>query len=70
MLPAPLSLSPPVAPMALQQLDEAEGEVCVGAVGVGVKQLTGAAQGFRPQAGLSESVYSRQQDLGQGPAKA
>ena len=52
--------------MALQQVDEAQGQVRVATVGVGVEQLSGTAQGLRPQAGLPESVHSRQPDLGQG----
>ena len=65
-LPAPLSLAPTVKPVVLQQVDKAEGQVRVGAVGVGVKQLTGTAQGFRPEPGLPKGVHSRQQNLGQG----
>ena len=55
-----------LSPLALQQVDKAEGQIGIGAVGVGVEQLLGTAQGLRPQAGLPESVHSRQPDLGQG----
>ena len=47
-------------------MDKAEGQIGIGAVGVGVEQISGTAQGLWPQAGLPESVHSRQPDLGQG----
>jgi len=42
-LPPPLSLAPPDKPVVLQQVDEAEGQVGIGADGVGVEQLMGTA---------------------------
>ena len=67
MLPPPLPLAPPVEPLALQQVDKAQSQVGVGAVGVGVEQLTGAAQGLQPEPGLPKGIHPREQDLGQGP---
>lgn len=66
MLPPPLPLAPSVEPLALQQVDETQGQVSFGVVRVGGQQLAGSAQGLRPQAGLSQGVDPRQLELGQG----
>ena len=47
-------------------MDKAQSQVGVGAVGVGVEQLTGAAQGLQPEPGLPKGIHPREQDLGQG----
>jgi hypothetical protein len=47
-------------------VDETQGQVGVGAVGVGGQQLAGSQQRLRPVAGLSKRVHPRQQEPGQG----
>ena len=55
-----------LSPLALQQVDKAEGPIGIGTVGVGVEQLMGTTQGLWPEAGLPKGIHPRQQDLGQG----
>ena len=47
-------------------MDKAEGQIGIGAVGVGVEQLSGTTQGLRPEAGLPKGIHPCQPDLGQG----
>jgi hypothetical protein len=65
-LPAPFALSPAFQPLTLEEVNEAQRQMGVGAVGVVNQQSLATGHSLQPPSGLSQGVDSCQPKLVQG----
>jgi hypothetical protein len=69
-LPAPFALSPAFEPLTLEEVNEAQRQMGVGAVRVMIQQSAATGHSLQPPSGLPQGVDPSQPELRQGAGQA